>query len=79
MCSICLCLSWSLRPGNLIHRYIDKTRVRQSSNISTTLIDMYAKCGRIDCARTVFNGTSRCDVLSFTSMGLARMLCMFFY
>ncbi|CBI15077.3 unnamed protein product, partial [Vitis vinifera] len=58
----------ALDQGNWIHLYIDKIGIRQSSNISTALIDMYAKCGRIDCASRVFNGICKRDVLSFTSM-----------
>ncbi|XP_010272231.1 PREDICTED: pentatricopeptide repeat-containing protein At5g66520-like [Nelumbo nucifera] len=58
----------ALDQGKWIHVYIDKTGVPQSSNISTALIDMYAKCGRIDCANQVFSGISKRDVLTWTSM-----------
>ncbi|OVA16262.1 Pentatricopeptide repeat [Macleaya cordata] len=58
----------ALDQGKWIHVYIDKIGMSKSSNISTSLIDMYAKCGRIDCANRVFNGTSKRDVLTWTSM-----------
>lgn len=58
----------ALDQGKWVHVYIDKNGVPESSNISTALIDMYAKCGRIDCAYRVFNGMSRRDVLTWTSM-----------
>ncbi|KAF8390355.1 hypothetical protein HHK36_024880 [Tetracentron sinense] len=58
----------ALDQGKWIHIYVDKSGMWGSSNISTALIDMYAKCGRIDCANRVFSETSRRDVLTFTSM-----------
>lgn len=54
--------------GNWIHVYIDKTRIPPSTSIFTALIDMYAKCGKIDRAIRVFNGISKRDVLNYTSM-----------
>ena len=58
----------ALDQGKWIHVYIDKNRILLSSNISTALIDMYAKCGRIDCARRVFDGLHKRDLLTWTSM-----------
>ncbi|KAK4837935.1 hypothetical protein QYF36_009666 [Acer negundo] len=42
--------------------------------LGTTLIDMYAKCGYIETARSVFNNLSNMDVFAFTSLvsGLAN-------
>ncbi|KAL5544260.1 hypothetical protein UlMin_008044 [Ulmus minor] len=58
----------ALDQGNWIHTYLDKTRTPFSSNILTALIDMYAKCGRIDRANLVFSGISKRDVFNYTSM-----------
>ncbi|KAJ4952962.1 hypothetical protein NE237_029794 [Protea cynaroides] len=58
----------ALDQGKWVHVYIDKNGVPQSSNISTALIDMYAKCGRIDSAYLIFNGMSKRDVLTWTSL-----------
>ncbi|KAM7479931.1 hypothetical protein LguiA_028144 [Lonicera macranthoides] len=58
----------ALDQGKWIHIYIDKSGAAQSSNISTALIDMYAKCGRIDCAKQVFDVTHKRDLLTWTSM-----------
>lgn len=58
----------SFDQGNWIHGFIDKTRIPKTSNIMTALIDMYSKCGRIDCAYRVFNTIPRKDVQNFTSM-----------
>lgn len=75
----------ALDQGNWIHMYIGKNRISESPNISTALIDMYSKCGRIDSASRVFNGISRRNVHNFTSMisglsihGLGKeALCVF--
>ncbi|XP_042519791.1 pentatricopeptide repeat-containing protein At5g66520-like isoform X1 [Macadamia integrifolia] len=58
----------ALDQGKWVHVYIDKHQVPQSSNISTALIDMYAKCGRIDSAYLIFSGISKRDVLTWTSL-----------
>ncbi|OVA16263.1 Pentatricopeptide repeat [Macleaya cordata] len=69
VCVLCACAHLgALDQGKWAHVYIDKSGLPESSNLSTALIDMYAKCGRIDCADRVFNGTSKRDVLTFTSM-----------
>ncbi|XP_059645339.1 pentatricopeptide repeat-containing protein At2g29760, chloroplastic-like [Cornus florida] len=69
VCALSACAHLgALDQGNWIHVYIDKNGILVSSNISTALIDMYAKCGRIDCANRVFYGLPRRDVLNFTSM-----------
>ncbi|KAL8215952.1 hypothetical protein R6Q57_022789 [Mikania cordata] len=57
-----------LDQGKWIHLYIDKMRYPKSSNISTALIDMYAKCGKIDYAKQVFDRTEKRDLLTWTSM-----------
>ncbi|KAL7098595.1 hypothetical protein ACP275_09G027300 [Erythranthe tilingii] len=58
----------SFDRGNWIHGYIDKTRIPETSNIMTALIDMYSKCGRIDHAYRVFDKIPHRDVQNFTSM-----------
>ncbi|KAF8407956.1 hypothetical protein HHK36_007096 [Tetracentron sinense] len=58
----------AIDQGKWVHVYIDKSEVAVSSNILTALIDMYAKCGRIDCAKRVFNRISERDVFMWTSM-----------
>ncbi|MCL7039211.1 hypothetical protein MKW94_010104 [Papaver nudicaule] len=65
--SACACLG-ALDQGKRIRSYIENTEMLKSSNISNALIDMYAKCGRIDCASSIFNGTFRRDVYTWTSM-----------
>ena len=47
---------------------MERNNISKTPNICTALIDMYAKCGRIDCAIQVFNGISKRDMYNFTSM-----------
>ncbi|MQL69059.1 hypothetical protein Taro_001347 [Colocasia esculenta] len=63
----------ALDQGKWIHAYIDRAKSPQTSNITTALIDMYAKCGRLDCADQVFNAAPNTDILTWTCMisGLA--------
>ncbi|KAL0416980.1 UNVERIFIED_CONTAM: Pentatricopeptide repeat-containing protein [Sesamum latifolium] len=69
VCALSACAKLgSLDQGNWIHIYIDKNCISETSNIMTALIDMYAKCGRIDCAYRVFYKIPRRDVHNFTSM-----------
>lgn len=69
VCALSACANLgSLDQGNWIHGYINNNCTPGSSNIMTALIDMYAKCGRIDCAYRVFDQIPRRDVHNFTSM-----------
>ncbi|KAF6159870.1 hypothetical protein GIB67_032954 [Kingdonia uniflora] len=58
----------ALDQGKWIHIYVDRSKVKWSSNVCTALIDMYTKCGELDCAKKVFNGVTKRDVLTWTSM-----------
>ncbi|XP_071703966.1 pentatricopeptide repeat-containing protein At2g20540-like [Rutidosis leptorrhynchoides] len=57
-----------LNQGKWIHFYIDKTRFPKTPNIATALIDMYAKCGKIDLAKQVFDETDKRDLVTWTSL-----------
>ncbi|XP_047316041.1 pentatricopeptide repeat-containing protein ELI1, chloroplastic-like [Impatiens glandulifera] len=58
----------ALDQGNWINSIIDNNRISRGSNIASALINMYAKCGKVDLASRVFNQTLRRDVLIYTSM-----------
>ncbi|KMZ58470.1 Pentatricopeptide repeat-containing protein [Zostera marina] len=61
----------ALEQGKWIHAYVEKNSMNGpwSSNVSTALIDMYSKCGEIECAKQVFeNATKPRDVWTWTSM-----------
>ncbi|XP_060204773.1 pentatricopeptide repeat-containing protein At2g20540-like [Lycium barbarum] len=69
VCALSACANLgALEQGNWIHAFIKRNEIHESSNISTALIDMYAKCGRIDIARLIFDRIPRPDVHNFTSM-----------
>ncbi|XP_057806282.1 pentatricopeptide repeat-containing protein At5g66520-like [Salvia miltiorrhiza] len=69
VCALSACANLgSLDQGKWIHGYVDSTPSSQSSNAMTALIDMYAKCGRIDCAYRVFDKIMRPDIHNYTSL-----------
>ncbi|GMH31419.1 hypothetical protein Nepgr_033262 [Nepenthes gracilis] len=69
VCALSACAHLgALDQGRWIHVHMDRNEVSQSPNICTALIDMYAKCGRVDCARQVFDRIHKRDVHNFTSM-----------
>ncbi|CAA2999885.1 pentatricopeptide repeat-containing At3g62890-like [Olea europaea subsp. europaea] len=69
VCALSACAHLgALDRGSWIHGYIGKNGISETSNIRTALIDMYAKCGRIDCAYRVFDRISKPDVHNYTSM-----------
>ncbi|XP_031745064.1 pentatricopeptide repeat-containing protein At1g08070, chloroplastic [Cucumis sativus] len=53
MLSACTGLG-ALEQGKWIHRYIERNGIEFDSKLATTLIDMYCKCGCLDCAYEVF-------------------------
>ncbi|KAM5550934.1 pentatricopeptide repeat-containing protein [Rosa sericea] len=62
-----------LELGKWVHAYVDRNQIEADRYIGNALVDMYAKCGSIDRAFTVFQGMKRRDVYSYTAMivGLA--------
>ncbi|KAF2557419.1 hypothetical protein F2Q68_00016023 [Brassica cretica] len=63
----------ALDVGVWIHRYIEKHNLSLNVELGTSLIDMYAKCGNISEARSVFHGMKTRNSLTYTSIigGLA--------
>ncbi|KAG6384388.1 hypothetical protein SASPL_155800 [Salvia splendens] len=69
VCALSACANLgAFDQGRWIHGCIDSNRALQSSNTMTALIDMYAKCGRIDCAYLVFDKITKRDIHNYTSM-----------
>ncbi|OVA13390.1 Pentatricopeptide repeat [Macleaya cordata] len=62
-----------LSLGKRIHFKIERSKLRCSVKVCNALLDMYAKCGNLDKALTVFDGMVERDVVSWNSMlqGLA--------
>ncbi|PIN22785.1 hypothetical protein CDL12_04502 [Handroanthus impetiginosus] len=53
----------ALDLGNWVYEFVKRNKLDRSANVSTALVDMYAKCGEIEKARRVFDdvqGRDRC-------------------
>ncbi|MFQ6630548.1 hypothetical protein Gotur_008716 [Gossypium turneri] len=60
--------SGSLAMGLKVHDSIERLKFRCSVAVCNTLVNMYAKCGSLDKAWSVFNGMSKRDVVSWNVM-----------
>lgn len=73
---LCACAHLgALEQGRVMHQYVVKNRLPLTLVLQTSLVDMYAKCGAVEEALSVFNGGSmqQSDVLIWNAMigGLA--------
>ncbi|XP_057846895.2 pentatricopeptide repeat-containing protein At2g39620 [Cryptomeria japonica] len=57
-----------LQQGTDIHQNIMDRGILSDVVVATALVDMYAKCGRIDKARELFDRMSEKDVISWNAM-----------
>ncbi|KAI3991918.1 hypothetical protein MKX01_012863 [Papaver californicum] len=57
-----------MRIGKEVHAYIVRQGMGSNVNIANQLLSMYAKFGRIEIARQIFNRITRRDLVSLTSM-----------
>ncbi|KAJ6670306.1 hypothetical protein OIU74_027967, partial [Salix koriyanagi] len=57
-----------LRLGKTCHEYVKTRNVTRSLNLMNATLDMYVKCGCLDCAREIFDTMGVRDVFSWTSM-----------
>ncbi|GKV11437.1 hypothetical protein SLEP1_g22698 [Rubroshorea leprosula] len=58
----------SLDLSRWMDNYISKSEYRDDLFVNTALIDMHAKCGSLDMARTVFDRTLEKDVVVWSAM-----------
>ncbi|KAF2320076.1 hypothetical protein GH714_023103 [Hevea brasiliensis] len=58
----------AIEPGKDIHVHAKRLRLDSDVYVSTALVDMYAKCGCLDDAETVFIDMPRRDVVAWNSM-----------
>lgn len=58
----------ALRQGKWVHTYVDRNGIEVNGFLATALVDMYSKCGCIEKAQEVFDGTSRKDVSTWNAM-----------
>ncbi|CDY11522.1 BnaA09g40880D [Brassica napus] len=57
-----------IRIGKEIHGYAMRAGFDSLVNVSTALVDMYAKCGSLNTARRIFDGMLEKNVVSWNSM-----------
>ncbi|KAL9276093.1 hypothetical protein ACSQ67_026362 [Phaseolus vulgaris] len=58
----------SLEMGKWIHSYIDKQGIKKDMILTTSLVNMYAKCGDIDAAHRLFDATMDRDISMWNAM-----------
>uniref|UniRef100_A0A1J3G6J5 Pentatricopeptide repeat-containing protein n=4 Tax=Noccaea caerulescens TaxID=107243 RepID=A0A1J3G6J5_NOCCA len=58
----------ALKLGRELHGFIIKNGFNKRCNVGSAVIDMYAKCGRMDLAFEIFGRLSKKDVVSWNSM-----------
>ncbi|KAJ6826987.1 putative disease resistance proteinisoform X2 [Iris pallida] len=58
----------SLKRGKELHSYAARTGCLASVLVGNSLVDMYAKCGRLEDAQRVFDGIAEKDVFTWNSM-----------
>jgi len=58
----------ALEEGQHVHKQIIENSFQSDISVSSSLIDMYAKCGSIEDAQNVFNGMATRNVVSWTAM-----------
>ncbi|OAY62584.1 Pentatricopeptide repeat-containing protein [Ananas comosus] len=65
--------SGALDQGRWVHAYIDRHKIEVDAHLSTALVDMYAKCGKVDLAYSIFKDSKDKEVFSWNAMlgGLA--------
>ncbi|XP_028551633.1 pentatricopeptide repeat-containing protein At4g19220, mitochondrial isoform X2 [Dendrobium catenatum] len=66
---LCACSQQgNLRYGREVHGYAIKAGLQANSFISSALLDMYSKCGRLDVSIQVFNNSSEKSIAFWNSM-----------
>eukprot|EP01018_Ginkgo_biloba_P021979 Gb_15129 [translate_table: standard] len=58
----------TLHKGKEIHGQIIRSGYESNIFVRNALVDMYAKCGRIDCARQLFDEMAQRDAVSWNTM-----------
>ncbi|XP_010936398.3 pentatricopeptide repeat-containing protein At4g21300-like [Elaeis guineensis] len=54
--------------GKWIHGFVVRYCLQTDVDVSNQILHMYAKCGRIDIARTTFNSIAKKDLVSWTAL-----------
>lgn len=62
---------FSLEEGEAIHSRLVDIGLDSDTLVGTALLNLYVKCGTVENARSVFDRTHQCDVVSWTTMIIA--------
>ncbi|KAL0373481.1 UNVERIFIED_CONTAM: Pentatricopeptide repeat-containing protein [Sesamum radiatum] len=67
----------ALDLGNWVYEFVKRKKLDRSANVSTALVDMYAKCGEIEKARRVFDDVQGRETCTWNALinGLALNGC----
>ncbi|KAK9293075.1 hypothetical protein L1049_021059 [Liquidambar formosana] len=57
-----------LKMGSQIHALISKSQYSSDVYMGSALVDMYSKCGSVECARQVFDGMNERNIVSWNSL-----------
>ncbi|XP_022989356.1 pentatricopeptide repeat-containing protein At5g66520-like isoform X1 [Cucurbita maxima] len=75
LCSVLAACSsvGAIDQGRWVHAYLERNSIKLDAVLGTALLDMYAKCGRLDMAWKVFNELQDREVFTWNAMigGLA--------
>ncbi|KAM0939647.1 putative tetratricopeptide-like helical domain superfamily [Dioscorea sansibarensis] len=58
-CASCLCVSFCIEHGKSVHEYASRNGLESNLFVANALMDMYAKCGNMEDARSVFDRTNQ--------------------
>ncbi|XP_040991341.1 pentatricopeptide repeat-containing protein At2g44880 [Juglans microcarpa x Juglans regia] len=61
-------LNVAIWEGLEVHGHVSKFGFGSSLHVSTALVDMYAKCGKMDCARMLFEEMTERSLVSWTAL-----------
>ncbi|GMI92767.1 chlororespiratory reduction 21 [Hibiscus trionum] len=60
--------SSNIKLGKEGHCYCIRNSLQSDVVVASSIVDMYAKCGRIDCAGQVFNSTTNKDIILWNTL-----------
>ncbi|KAJ0964880.1 hypothetical protein J5N97_026018 [Dioscorea zingiberensis] len=58
----------AIEEGKFIHNYVSRNGLDSDLFVANALMDMYAKCGCMEFARSVFDGTINKDIISWNTL-----------
>ncbi|CAK7347728.1 unnamed protein product [Dovyalis caffra] len=58
----------ALELGEWVHRFVRRKKLDRAVNVSTSLVDMYAKCGEISKARSVFSEMPKKETATWNAL-----------